>query len=178
MTEANAPECVLLRDAVPLEDVRVLADGHGWSLLFEIPRSHDVLAARRWQTADGTAATYVEDHVSGIRYISVGGPDQAGIAEFIRSSLPHHTTAQLFTSLAELQQYDTVVLANVPRASGDDAANVGGFSDEQILMLVRNTEMMGSGLVMLGGPNSFGAGGWTNTELEKAMPVDFTIKSA
>ncbi len=44
-------------------------------------------------------------------------------------------------------------------------------------MLVRNTEELGCGLVMLGGPNSFGAGGWANTELEKAMPVDFQIKS-
>jgi hypothetical protein len=30
---------------------------------------------------------------------------------------------------------------------------------------------------MIGGPDSFGAGGWTGTELEKAMPVDFQIKS-
>ncbi len=45
-------------------------------------------------------------------------------------------------------------------------------------MLVRNTQNMGSGLVMLGGPNSFGAGGWTNTPLEEAMPVDFQIKNA
>ena len=37
---------------------------------------------------------------------------------------------------------------------------------------------MGGGLVVLGGPNSFGAGGWTNTELEQALPVDFEIKSA
>jgi uncharacterized membrane protein len=37
---------------------------------------------------------------------------------------------------------------------------------------------MGSGLVMLGGPNSFGAGGWTNTEIEAAMPVDFQVKAA
>ncbi len=44
-------------------------------------------------------------------------------------------------------------------------------------MLVRNTQQMGCGLIMLGGPNSFGAGGWTNTELEKAMPVDFQIKN-
>ena len=87
-------------------------------------------------------------------------------------------SSQLFTSLAELQQYDTVVLANVPRSSGTDAEDVSNFSDEQIRMLVRNTELLGSGLVMLGGPNSFGAGGWTNTELEKAMPVDFQIKSA
>ncbi|MEZ6078425.1 MAG: hypothetical protein R3C56_22955 [Pirellulaceae bacterium] len=25
---------------------------------------------------------------------------------------------------------------------------------------------------MLGGPNAMGAGGWANTEIEKAMPVD------
>src|SRR5262245_8666501 len=85
---------------------------------------------------------------------------------------------RLFTSLPELQRYDTVVLADVPRASGDDAANVSSFSDDQIKMLVRNTEELGCGLIMIGGPNSFGAGGWSNTELEKAMPVDFQIKSA
>jgi uncharacterized membrane protein len=76
---------------------------------------------------------------------------------------------QLFTSLAELQQFDTVLLANVPREH---------FTEDQIEMLVRNTQQMGAGLAMLGGPNSFGAGGWTNSELEKAMPIDFEIKSA
>ena len=45
-------------------------------------------------------------------------------------------------------------------------------------MLVRNTQQMGGGLLMLGGPDSFGAGGWTGTELEKAMPVDFQIQNA
>jgi uncharacterized membrane protein len=85
---------------------------------------------------------------------------------------------RLFTSLPELQRYDSVILANVPRTSGEDASNVSSFSDEQIRMLVRNTEELGCGLIMMGGPNSFGAGGWTNSELEKAMPVDFQIKSA
>jgi uncharacterized membrane protein len=88
------------------------------------------------------------------------------------------TTDQLFTSLAELQRFDTVVLANVPRAGGEDeAAGVTSFSDEQIAMLARNTQQFGAGLVMLGGPNSFGAGGWTNTEVEKALPVDMQIKN-
>jgi uncharacterized membrane protein len=87
---------------------------------------------------------------------------------------------RLFTSLAELQGFDCVVLANVPRASGgeSDKKEATNFSDEQIAMLVRNTEQFGCGLVMIGGPTSFGAGGWTNTELEKAMPVDFQIKNA
>ena len=84
---------------------------------------------------------------------------------------------ELFTSLAELQRYDSVILANVPRSSGDEV-NITNFSDSQIEMLVRNTQDMGCGLIMLGGPNSFGAGGWSNTELEKAMPVDFQIHNA
>lgn len=74
-----------------------------------------------------------------------------------------------FTGLDQLQQFDTVVLANVPREA---------FTDAQIEMLVRNTQQLGAGLVMMGAPNGFGAGGWTNTSLEKAMPVDFQIKAA
>jgi len=84
---------------------------------------------------------------------------------------------ELYSSLGDLQRYDTVVLANVPRTSGDEGL-VTNFSDDQVEMLVRNTQDMGCGLVMLGGPSSFGAGGWSNTELEKAMPVDFTIDNA
>lgn len=84
---------------------------------------------------------------------------------------------RLFTSLAELQRYDCVVLANVSRSAGNDAETVSSFSDDQISMLVRNTREMGCGLIMLGGPETYGAGGWTNTELEKAMPVDFEIKN-
>ena len=83
----------------------------------------------------------------------------------VRSSSPE----DLFTDLGQLQPFDTVLLADVPREH---------FSDDQIQMLVRNTQNLGSGLVMLGGPNSFGAGGWTNTLLEEAMPVDFQIKNA
>jgi uncharacterized membrane protein len=75
----------------------------------------------------------------------------------------------LFADLGGLQPFDTVLLADVPREH---------FSDNQIEMLVRNTQNLGSGLVMLGGPNSFGAGGWTNTPIEAAMPVDFQIKNA
>ncbi len=94
------------------------------------------------------------------------------------------STARLFSSLAELQSYDCVVLANTKRGNirVDDSTGAilasDGFSDEQIQMLVRNTEQFGCGLVMIGGANSFGAGGWTNTALEKAMPVDFQIKNS
>lgn len=93
---------------------------------------------------------------------------------------------RLFTSLAELQRFDTVILANVPRSSGFgggggglvDTSRLDGFDDEQVSMLVRNTEELGCGLIMLGGDRSFGAGDWADSELEKAMPVDFRIKAA
>ncbi len=83
-----------------------------------------------------------------------------------------------FTSLAELQAYDAVILANVPRISGDSANTISQFTDDQISLLVRNTQQLGAGLLMIGGPDSLGAGGWTGTELETAMPVDFEIKNS
>ena len=84
---------------------------------------------------------------------------------------------QLFTSLTELQRYDAVILAGVPRISGGDADTLTDFSDRQIEMLVQNTQRMGAGLIVLGGPAAMGAGGWAGTPLEAAMPVDFHIKN-
>lgn len=87
------------------------------------------------------------------------------------------TSDGLFGSLAELQAYDAVILAGVPRTSGDSAESISAFSDDQIEMLVRNTQQLGCGLLMIGGPEAFGAGGWAGTILEEAMPVDFEIKN-
>jgi len=72
------------------------------------------------------------------------------------------------TNIAELQPYDAVILANVPK----DA-----FTEAQHQLLESNVHDMGAGLVMLGGRESFGAGGWMNTPVEKALPVDMQIKA-
>ncbi|WP_417737908.1 VWA domain-containing protein [Rosistilla oblonga] len=82
-----------------------------------------------------------------------------------------------FSSLAQLQAYDSVILANVPRVGGDAADSLQWFNDDQIEILVRNTQQLGAGLLMIGGPDALGVGGWTGTALEKAMPVDFEIKN-
>jgi Mg-chelatase subunit ChlD len=74
-----------------------------------------------------------------------------------------------FSSLAELQPFDAVILADAPREQ---------FTDGQVEMLAQNTQQMGAGLLMIGGPNSFGAGGWADTEVEKALPVDCQIRDA
>src|SRR5262249_15414683 len=44
-------------------------------------------------------------------------------------------------------------------------------------MVRSNTHDQGCGLVMIGGRDSFGAGGWQGTPVEKALPVDCDIKS-
>jgi uncharacterized membrane protein len=72
------------------------------------------------------------------------------------------------TDLAQLQPFDSVILANVPKEA---------FTESQHQLLASNCHDMGSGLVMLGGPDSFGAGGWMNTPVEKALPVDMQIKA-
>lgn len=87
------------------------------------------------------------------------------------------TTDQLFSTLDELIPYDLIVLGNVPRSGGEDVETGFTFSDEQINMLVDNTERMGSGLLVLGGDRSFGAGGWNSTKLEEALPIDFEIRN-
>ncbi|MEZ6091615.1 MAG: VWA domain-containing protein [Pirellulaceae bacterium] len=83
----------------------------------------------------------------------------------------------LFTSMAELQAYDAVIMAGVPRTSGEDADSISGFDDDHIEMLVRNTQQLGCGLLMLGGPDALGAGGWAGTKIEEAMPVNFQIRN-
>ncbi|MCC9655684.1 VWA domain-containing protein [Rhodopirellula halodulae] len=133
------------------------------------------------QNNQATGYTYVRGKG---RVLLIHGPEDLGDFELLLSTLrnanievtPMATTA-LFGSLAELQPYDAVILAGVARVSGETTQTITSFSDEQIEMLVRNTQQLGAGLLMIGGPEALGAGGWTGTELEKAMPVDFQIKN-
>jgi uncharacterized membrane protein len=71
------------------------------------------------------------------------------------------------TSLAQFQNYDCVVLSNI---SSTDLSSV------QIQSLEALVRDMGIGLVMVGGPDSFGAGGYFDTPIEKALPVSMDLK--
>lgn len=65
-------------------------------------------------------------------------------------------------TLVDWGAYDAVVLANVP--SGD----LSQQAQEDIRSYVHD---MGGGLVMVGGPESFGAGGWIGSPVADALPV-------
>ncbi|PHQ82638.1 MAG: hypothetical protein COB69_01305 [Phycisphaera sp.] len=65
-------------------------------------------------------------------------------------------------SLVEFNAYDAVVLCNVPAYA---------FSELQQQAMKQYVEDGGGGLVMTGGPSSFGAGGWIGSPVEEILPV-------
>ncbi len=74
---------------------------------------------------------------------------------------------QLPTDFAQLIAYDSIVLVDVPRIR---------LSDTQLTALQVYERDLGKGLVMIGGPDSYGAGGYSKTPLEEALPVDMGVK--
>ncbi|USN99244.1 MAG: VWA domain-containing protein [Phycisphaeraceae bacterium] len=64
--------------------------------------------------------------------------------------------------LTAINAYECVVLVNQPAYS---------YSEAQQETLRRYIHDSGGGLVMIGGPDSFGAGGWIGSPLEDALPV-------
>ena len=71
------------------------------------------------------------------------------------------------TDFAGLATYDSVVLVDVPRLR---------LSDRQMAALQVYVRDLGKGLVMVGGPRSYGAGGYQKTALEETLPVDMGVR--
>jgi Ca-activated chloride channel homolog len=68
--------------------------------------------------------------------------------------------------LLDLQAFDLVILENVAA----DTMPIG--ADAALAAHVRDA---GGGLVMVGGPGSFGAGGWRGTAIEEILPVQLDL---
>ena len=71
------------------------------------------------------------------------------------------------SSLATLAGYDAVVL------DGVSADALGSSAMAALQVFVRD---LGRGLVMIGGKDSYGAGGYMNTPLEETLPVYMTVR--
>src|SRR5258708_31982255 len=69
--------------------------------------------------------------------------------------------------MATLAAYKSVDLANVSAID---------LSDQRMKVLQSYVRDLGGGLVAIGGPNSYGAGGYLQTPLEETLPVDSRIK--
>jgi uncharacterized membrane protein len=71
------------------------------------------------------------------------------------------------TSPADLDRYDSIVLASFPAY---------GMTDRQMTMLRDGVRDLGVGLGMIGGEFSFGAGGYYRSPIEEALPVTMDLK--
>ncbi|MGQ9829726.1 MAG: VWA domain-containing protein [Roseiflexus sp.] len=69
-------------------------------------------------------------------------------------------------TLPEMSRYDAIALVNVPRRA---------FSESTLQRLATYVHDRGGGLLMAGGPQSFGPGGWRDTPVEAALPVTMDI---
>ncbi|GAB4154557.1 MAG: VWA domain-containing protein [Roseiflexaceae bacterium] len=70
------------------------------------------------------------------------------------------------TQIAELANYDLTALVNVSRKSIPEATASA---------LSAYVYDLGRGLLMVGGPQSFGAGGWRESPIEAALPVEMDL---
>jgi uncharacterized membrane protein/Mg-chelatase subunit ChlD len=72
------------------------------------------------------------------------------------------TAERMPADLTSMNRYEAIVLVNEPSYN---------FSIKQQEDLKQYVHDSGGGLVMVGGPESFGAGGWIGSPLEDALPV-------
>lgn len=66
-------------------------------------------------------------------------------------------------TIAELSAFDAIILSDI-------AAEV--LTDEQLAWIEQWVGQRGGGLLMVGGPHSFAAGGWSGTKLEQVLPIE------
>ncbi|MEC9332345.1 MAG: VWA domain-containing protein, partial [Verrucomicrobiota bacterium] len=74
----------------------------------------------------------------------------------------------LSDSLAGIQTFDTIFLSNI---------NAGDLGRDKMLLIESAVRDFGVGLVCIGGEQSFTAGGYRNTPLERTLPVNMELDS-
>jgi uncharacterized membrane protein len=128
---------------------------------------------------DPTVDTYAENNV-GEALVQVVGParvllveDTPGAAASLDSALRSTglltttvATAQMPRSSADMAAYSSVVLVNVPASS---------LGLDEMALLQAVTRDLGLGLVVVGGSDSYGPGGYAGTSLETALPVQMLL---
>jgi uncharacterized membrane protein/Mg-chelatase subunit ChlD len=111
--------------------------------------------------------------VQGEPRILVVSGDESVAAELVnalkveRQDVDTVAAAGLSSDPLTLATYDSIVLVDVPRPS---------LTDRQMLALQVYVRDLGKGLVMIGGPRSYGAGGYTKTPIEETLPVDMGVR--
>src|SRR5262249_49072805 len=106
-----------------------------------------------------------------VLYVEGGILREPGSANYLAKALEHENIdvsvrgpTGLPATAKELEKYDLVLVSDVP-------AHLMGAG--QMAALDSYVKAMGGGLVMAGGEDSFGSGGYERTTIENMMPVRF-----
>ncbi len=148
---------------VPLDDGRI----HRFRAIFEPIRvpgggamPPDAVAANNaaeaFTLSPGKGAILLVDGVEG------GSPALAEALQGQDLEVTQIAPGAMPLDLLALQPYDLVILQNV------GAYDVPTATQEA---LVAHVTQLGAGLIMVGGPESFGAGGWKQSAVEPILPV-------
>ena len=106
-----------------------------------------------------------------VLYVEGGILREPGAASYLQKALEHEQIdvtvrgpTGIPSSAKELEKYDLVLVSDVP-------AHLMGAG--QMAALDTYVSAMGGGLIMAGGEDSFGSGGYERTRIEQIMPVRF-----
>jgi uncharacterized membrane protein len=108
-------------------------------------------------------------HVAGpghVLVIDADGSTGLGLNRALQNSdidVRYGTAADFPDNLSKLMDTDAIILVNT---------DCGNFTYQQQEMLCRYVTDLGGGLVMVGGAQSFGAGGWIGSPVAEILPVD------
>ncbi|HEX2756109.1 MAG TPA: VWA domain-containing protein [Candidatus Limnocylindrales bacterium] len=111
--------------------------------------------------------------VNGEPRVLVLAGDEKVATELVAALKVEHQTVdslipeQLPAGIDGLLAWDSIVLVDVSRLR---------LSDAQLTGIQQYVRDFGRGLVMIGGPKSYGAGGYTDTPIEETLPVDMGVK--
>lgn len=153
--------------AVPVTVPR--AGPQTFRMVFEpLPRADGTPSDTILENNESLAVTFVtsEGRILVVRDDTIEGRSEANalvrVLEQSRLAADEVTAEQFPTSLTALNAYDAIIFVNQP------AYAFSHQSQEEIRQYVHDT---GGGVVMIGGPNAFGAGGWIGSPVEDALPI-------
>ncbi len=121
------------------------------------------------QNNEATGFTFVEG-TGIVLLLTTNAPDDQPLHDALvreKVDVEMLTVGDVTIDLLELQKYSSIILANVP---------ADAFTQDQHEVLTSYVKDFGGGLIMTGGNEGFGAGGWIGSPVEEVMPVNFEIK--
>ncbi len=117
------------------------------------------------QNNRASAMTYVAGpgHALVVDTDGVAGLSLSRALETSDINVQYMPAADFPSSLAHLMDSDAVILANT---------SCDHFTYQQQEVLKRYVTDLGGGLIMVGGPEAFGAGGWIGSPVAEVLPID------